>query len=365
MTALGITDECYEYLVGLSPGKTLIKALKILEDSTIPSGTHIDVLAKFLELNQAYTHLLQKTHQGERLDNDWARSQDDEKDALPRSQEIRSGLIRYLRILGPTAAAHSIIALGSHISSRKDLPKKEGDTLKLDIDGRLKHSLAIKELWEEQNWNLPQVAFLGGLHFDWMATCLEEKNAKVDLKKYLSTLWTSSIKIARNAQIIGSFLPDFNCQNAIVPSALFLGLGKLLMAINYPTGKSQLSWVDFEKSLGEPRRDGPFASLIQRVAAEQSSFAITHTEFAALTASFGGIFSSVAPALLHANEPYLLKGRSSDHYSLALVLSVSQEISFHGAKEIKGLHFATKRRLAEFGLKDVEILDQIRKAAQK
>jgi len=60
METLGISASTYECLIGLSPGKTIRTALSILADPTVPTGTHVELVSRFLESNQAYEHLVQK-----------------------------------------------------------------------------------------------------------------------------------------------------------------------------------------------------------------------------------------------------------------------------------------------------------------
>lgn len=366
MPALGITDDCYECLRTLSPGNTLSTALKILQDPTIPSGSHIEVLAKFLESNQAYVHLLQKIGNISRLNNDWAGMEQEEPDDLQRSQDIRNGLKRSLRLLGPTAAGHAVICLASQINLRQGIPKKEGDSFVLDVEARLRYSLAIKDLWEENNWSLPYPAFLGGLHFDWVNAYFEkQRKFNTQIKNYFNSVWNASLKSARCAQVIGSFLPDFNYQSTVVPAALLLGVGRLLMAINFEKKSGDSPWILFEKEISQPNPDGTSVSLIQRVVEEQKRFSVTHNELASMATIFSGLFTPIARAILHAPEPYLLKGTSSDLYSLSVILSVSQEVTTQNPEEIRGLHPASSRRLAEFGIREDEVIRQIRKAMQK
>lgn len=357
MGARALDQSAYEYLTRMDPGPTVMKVLRSLADSQIPAGTHPEILADLLRDNQFYEHLLQRLDILQRMKSEWTGLDDDAKsDALV---DHSSNARKILRLLGVTAARNAIVELRIMRMLGSGLPKKDNEPVKLEPTKRLRFASAAEDYCNERLITQPHNAYVAGLHWDWLCGQLDRDKKLSPLKTYLEELWKNSIQSAHIAYSISSIPQDFKFQPYAFASSLLLGLGRILMAINYPQGAATGSWLDFERETAKIRERNPLVRSIR----ERQKFALSHSELAGLAAQFFGFFKPVAGALIYTLEPNLIREVDRDQYNLSLILSVTEHLMAGGQEPT--LTAYQKTRLSELGMRDVDVLYQAKKVIRR
>lgn len=342
-----LNPSVFDCLARLTPGPTIHPVLRILSDPQIPTSLQTDLMAAHLAGNQAFVHYLQNLDLLQRMNSEWSGLGGENNSES--NDEIAQ---RICRILGHTGARNSLLCLKMQIMLGQGLPKKAGESLRLDVAARLKFATEIEDLWLEKRWSHRYQAFIGGLHYDWLLSCLDkDKKIGRPIKGYLGEVWTQSLKIALVAQALGSLPQPFTLQEYVVPAALLMGIGRVLMAFNFPGGNGSPKWLDFQKEISKSKQGSPLRNLTLQSVVERKRFPLTHNQFSALVASSFGYFNSVIPAIQHSRECYLLKQSHPDLYVLAVVLSTAEELVLTNEVGTPQLSAERLQRITELGPK--------------
>jgi hypothetical protein len=326
-----------DYLMPMTPGPMIRDLLEASFDPEVQAPR----LAEIIESNPIYSSYLQKLDILQEKVLQW-------REDFPEDLGTEKGTERLTRfivvLLGPAAIRNAILAIWLNRHAGLGLPKKEGVPFLVLPRVHLRYALAISDYCDDQKIANGDVAYLGGLCFDWVAALLEKKGGTVKSeKKYLEEQWPEAVKTARIAYKLAHIPKKMALSRYVFPSVLLVYLGKVLMAASHAK-----VWKDFVKHC---ESHGPNSRLAFQVL-EHQKFPWTHADAASLCAL---AFPQLAPAesaIRFYLEPELLKSASPESYELALLISTAMTLSRSGKA---GLTAEDKASLGQLGISEADL----------
>jgi hypothetical protein len=199
------------------------------------------------------------------------------------------------------------------------LPRKKGDTLEVDPTQLLAFAIQAEEVCAEKGWAYGDLAFIAGLHYDWLAALFAKHRAPKDALETLKTAYGEGLEFAKKAYRHTEKLKNLKHGRYVFAAGLLVPLGQPLMAALYKRTGDQPTWLDFLKECEEYGDRKGLA--VRRL--ESMTFDLTSQELGSLYLNAFGLFQEVEPAIRFAYEPYMLTGQNPDLKALAEVLKLA------------------------------------------
>jgi hypothetical protein len=228
-------------------------------------------------------------------------------DALPRA----------LALFGKSVTRSMVICL--RLNEVSGVVVKEGQAPPIEPKRKLPRALAAEEYCLEQRWVHPEAAYLGGLHYDWLAAVLEGRRGSREARAALDEAFADGFRLAQYAYEIVGQLGAVRHSRLVFAAGMALPLGRVFMAHHHPKGGAGLAWSKFTADMAKL---GAARPLVERVL-EQRAFPVTQAEFTGLWVRAMGLLNEVEPAIRHGHEPWMLLEIDPDLHRLAMVFSVA------------------------------------------
>jgi hypothetical protein len=338
-----------DYLKPMTPGPMI----RDLLTASFDPEAQAPKLAEIIESNPIYSQYLQKLDILQEKIVQW-------REDFPEERTTER-LTRFIVVLlGPVAIRNAVLAIWINRHAGQGLPRKEGVPFLVLPRMQLRFALKISEYCDDNQVAHADVAYLGGLCFDWVAALLEKKGgtAKSE-KKYLEEIFPDAVKTARIAYELAHIPEKMELSHLVFPAVLLTYLGKVLMAASFPKpSDGSMGWRDFVKHC---ESHGPRARLAYRIL-ERQKFAWTHSDAAALCSL---AFTELAPAesaIRYYLEPDMLRNADPESYELSLLISTATTLARSGKA---GLSADDKARLERAGISEAALTDALNRLKEK
>jgi hypothetical protein len=298
-----------EYLQPLVPGQTV---RTLIEASADPVVRPLD-LAQIIKANQSYSQLLRRMDLLQSRIAEW--KAEDEK----RADMGDVILDRIVSLLGKQATRNAGVCIGLH-KLQGTLPKKESDRFNLTPQDQIKSALAAEGFCQEHNLAYSEIAYVAGLHYDWLKAIFVRNKAPKDALTALSAAWTEGFEAARIAYDLSRLVKDFKFDRMVFAAALLEPIGKSLIAALYPKDLAAASWSAFLSDCDKfkTRKEEAFDAF------EKVRFDPTYREASALIIQYFGLLSPIEMAVYFSQHPYFLKKANRDLYRLSGIISLAR-----------------------------------------
>ena len=338
-----------EYLQPSVLGKTMLATIK----AAVDPDTRPQALVPLIIDNQAYTHFLQKIDILQSRINEW---NTDEAKTANKDQVI---LERIFTLLGKQATKNTVACV--RVNRMLGVaPRKESERMTLNPKEQLKLAITAEDFCQEQNLAYSGMAYLGGLHYDWLVGLMTKRKLSKDAITYVTEVWNNSFKTARIAYDLSRQLKAFKYDRYVFASALTMNIGKVFMSIAYPKEMDSRSWAIFLQDMDKFADKKPEAIALF----EKKRFAFTHSEYSAVFVSWFQVLAPVEKAIYHYQDPYYLKNSDIDLYRLAAILSISSTLAtvpMLQGNEYLMLNKAQLSWLKDLKLSETEVLEITKK----
>lgn len=219
------------------------------------------------------------------------------------------------------------------------IPRKPGDRMPLLPKEQLKHAIAAEDFCLAKSFAFSETAFLGGLHFDFLQAAFTRSKASREALGAFPVQWLESLRTAHYAYEIGSRLKSFKWNHTVFAAALVIGVGKILMTALYPKELGTGSWAGLHAECEKLK----YGRWVQFDLQEKKRFEVTHAELASLAASFWRFLGPVELAIRHYQNPYYLKARSPDQYTVSSILCLAHALAV--GRPFQEVHHRTLKSL--------------------
>ncbi len=336
---MALETSIAQYLVPCVPGATFRETMRLV---LAPQHYAID-LAGPIDRNPAYSDWILRTDFLQSRIKQWM------SDAPEGQVQNRAILEKIFSLLGKQASRNLIACIQLN-RIQGSLPRKAKDSFTAKPQEQLKYALAAEEYCTSREYASSDMAFLGGLQFDFLLANLVRAKASRDTQAAIATQWTESLKTAGYAYEIASKISGgFNQNDKVFPAALSIGIGKVLQIAHYPKEQGQSSYGAFVSEIDKLKTGKYFAAL-----KEESKFEFAHWEWGSLFANFFRFLEPIEKAVYFYQKPYELKKLYPDLYKVASILHLAQGMS-------SGLGFCG---LKNEMMKDLGINEEILKKIQ-
>jgi hypothetical protein len=298
-----------DYLVPAVPGRLML--------GVMDASANIDLraldLVPLIEANQAYAHFLRSQRAFGKKMTDWTSE-------APEGSNPGVFLTRRLvGLLGKKVIRNIVVSTRLSRMTNPKLPRKKGDSLEIEPKTIIPFALEAEELCQEQSWAYPEMAFVGGLHYDWLAGLLNRNKAPKDAQETLKAAFTEGIQIAKRGYRLSERLKNLKHGRYVFAAGLVAPLGQALMAAIFKKGESDPNWGSFTKELEAYGKRKSLAQLYL----EKETFELTSHELTGLFVNSFQLLKEIEPAIRFARQPAMLAGANPDQHALAMVLSVA------------------------------------------
>lgn len=274
-------------------------------------------VVKLLKNNPAYAQIIIKqTKLGQKV-KQW-------KEEYGAGSDLHGYLLkRIVGLMGQSSTRDFIASLRLARTLDKGLPKKKGDLLELKPQEQLAFALKTEEFSASQHWPFPEMAYVAGLHYDWLLALLQSRKASEEAKKVLADAHHEGLRIAECAYRVSQQLKAIPLDQFVLAAALVLPLGKALMAVLYPKGPGEKTWsavmADAEKY---GRAKWAAAEFLEKKLLED-----TYPEMTVLFVQAFQLLAPAASAIRYALEPWALAHADTDHKQLCMILSTANSLA--------------------------------------
>jgi len=311
-----------QYLIPCVPGATFRETMNLV---LAPQHYAID-LAGPIDRNPAYSDWILRTDFLQSRIKEWM------SESNEGQIKNRSILEKIFSLLGKQASRNLITCIQLN-KIQGTLPRKAKDQFTAKPQEQLKHALAAEEYCSSREYAFSDVAFLGGLQYDFLTSVLTRVKASRDTQSAVAQQWVESLKTAGFAYEIASRMSGgFVHNDKVFSAALSIGIGKVLQIAHYPKEQGQSSYGAFLAEL-DKLKAGKFTALLK----EEQRFEHPHWEWGSLFAMFFRFLMPVEKAIYFYLKPYELKKLYPDQYKVASVLHLAQGmaggIGFCGMKK--------------------------------
>lgn len=299
-----------KYLVPCVPGATFREAMTLVLS---PQNYAID-LAGPIDRNPAYSNWILRTDFLQSRIKEWM---SETKDGEPI--KTRPVLEKIFSLLGKQASRNLITCIQLN-RIQETLPRKAKDSFTAKPTEQLKHALSAEEYCTSREYASSEIAFLGGLQFDFILAVFIRVKASRDTQAAVANQWTESLKSAGFAYEIASRISGgFAHNDKVFAAALSIGVGKVLQIAHNPKEQGDTSYGKFVAEI-EKLKHGKFFALLK----EETKFEHPHWEWGALFAIFFRFLLPVEKAICFYMKPYELKKLYPDQYKIACILHLAQ-----------------------------------------
>lgn len=308
-----------DYLQPLAPGKTVSRFL----EASLDPDAHAPRLASIIEDNPLYSHSLQRLDILQEKIRKW-------REEFPEDRDT-SRMTRFIAVLlGPVITRNAVLAIWLGRHSAQGLPRKAGSApFVLVPRTQLRYALLAQEYCEENLIPEPQLAYLGGLCFDWVSLLIDRKGGAARTeKRYLEETWPQAVQASRVAFELASIPSHLKLSRHAFAACLLVHLGQVLMALSFPKDNALPGWKEFLRHCG---LHGSRADAAQTLL-EPRAFAFTHAEAGALCALQLSQLAPTAAAIRFYREPYLLRSSDREAFGLGAVLSAALTLARNTAE---------------------------------
>jgi hypothetical protein len=278
--------------------------LAVMEASADKNQRALD-LVPVIEANQAFSHYMRSQRSIGKKITDWTAE-------VPQGSDSGRFLTRRLvGLLGKRSVRNLVVAIRLARMTQPKLPRKKGEALEIEPTQLIPFALQAEELCTEQSWAYPEMAFTGGLHYDWALALLARNKAPKEASEALKAAFAEGLQVARRAYRLSERLKNLKYGKFVFPSALVAPLGQGLMPAFF-------KMADFAKGLEDyGRRKAKVRPWLEK------EFEFTSSELSSLFVTSLQLLREVEPAIRYAREPALLAGGNPGQQALAMVLSVA------------------------------------------
>ena len=302
-----------DYLVPASPGATLTRILEIHAGGTPDTSSTL----KLLQDNPAYAQIIIKQARLAQKITQW-------KEECGTSGDLQTYLLhRIIGLMGQSSTRDLIASLRLSRVLGKGIPRKKGDVIELKPQEQLAFALKTEEFCASQNWAFPEMAYVAGLHYDWLLALLQARKASEEAKKILAEAHLEGLRIAECAVRVSQQIKSIHLDRYVLASSIVLPLGKVLMAVLYPKGAGEKTWSGV---MAEAEKYGR-AKWAAVEHFEKSQLEDTYPEMSALFAQAFELIAPAAPAIRFALEPWMLASANNDQRQLGMILSVANSLA--------------------------------------
>lgn len=306
---MALETSIAQYLTPCVPGSTFRETMQLV---LAPQHYAID-LAGPIDRNPAYSNWILRTDFLQSRIKDWM------SEAPEGQVNTRTILEKIFSLLGKQASRNLVACIQLN-RVQGTLPRKPKDAFTAKPQEQLKYALAAEEYCTSREYAGSDMAFLGGLQFDFILSALIRAKASRDTQAAVATQWTESLKSAGFAYEIASRIQGgFKHNDKVFPAALSIGVGKILQIAHYPKDQGQSSYGAFLAEM-DKLKFGKFYSLLK----EETKFEHAHWEWASLFATYFRFLEPIEKAVYFYLKPYELKKLYPDLYKVASVLHLAQ-----------------------------------------
>lgn len=229
MTPEQATLIARNYLVAASPGVTLTRMLELHAEGS-PDPFRV---VQLIQDNPAYAQIIIKQAKLAQKVKQW-------KEEYGAGSDLHGYLLhRVLGLIGPSSTRDLVASFRLARILEKGLPRKKGDTLELKPQEQLAFALKTEEHSTSRKWPFSEMAYVAGLHYDWLLGLLQARKASEEAKKALADAHQEGLRIAECAYRVSQQLKSIRLDHYVLAAAVVLPLGKALMAVLYPKGSGE------------------------------------------------------------------------------------------------------------------------------
>lgn len=301
------------YLMSLKPMPTPRAALATFEN---PEKRVQDFVSLVLQNQLYHDHALRLGVLQDRIKS-WF---EDEKLGKDVDRII---LTRVALLLGKGAMRNLILATGIGRLMQNQplaLPRKKADKYSLNVSDTLKFANLAEAHCENREWAFTSKAYEAGLLWDVIRARALDQKAPKDVLTALDTQWVESLKVASVSYELASTIKNFHFAPHAFGAGLLIGLGKVLMTVQFPKDLGEGSYATFSTEVEKYKSKRLEALWLL----EKKKFPVTHEKLASLVAGFSLLYTDVEQALYFCKDPNFLKRTGpKELYQLAVILHLS------------------------------------------
>ena len=275
-------------------------------------------LAALVESNPAHHHLAQSLDlflvRLKKWEEELASQIDKKPDSGPVKKTIYTGN-QLIDTVGKAQVRNALAMIALLSANGIRLPRSSKERASLKASETLKFAIQAEDFCEENRLARSDLAFLGGLHWDWLLHAhWQGKGPSKEITAAMETTWRDALKFALKAYELGSKVKSLKFSEYLFGSALLIPLGRAWMASLYAQGTKDLA-AESQK-LNE-------RAILWAEFQEPIRFEVTHPELAALLAVSLEFFMPVQLALRYYLEPHFLTDDPSGLVGFARVLAAA------------------------------------------
>jgi len=300
-----------DYLYLLVPPPSLVRVIEVSgnENATVRE------LIPLFEKNAALRHFMLKLNFLADKIAQW-------RSEVPENVDYEAVILdRILSLLGKNPVRNIVACIAMNRALGANLPRKLRDPgLSIDYTTQLPFALAAEEYCNEKKVMHSDMAFNGGLLYDWMNTLLTRKKASVDQRVVVRDAFNEGFAIARVSYRLAQQMRRIRHHRFVFGGGLLVPIGKIPMSMIFSKELRERSWAKLvEDCAGHPR--GRLAAMSTY---EARRLPLRHLEVSALVASFGETFAPVEAAIAAVDHPYYLDAIDPGLAALAGLWSVAR-----------------------------------------
>ncbi|MFN7684805.1 MAG: hypothetical protein ACK5QT_05275 [Oligoflexia bacterium] len=290
-----------EFVFPTLPTETPLATLKACGNEKMRVRQLLPVFLK----NQAYLHfLMQLTVLAQKV-KDW-------RSEVPENVDHSLVIVdRILGLMGKDLIRNYTVGMALFRTLGAGLPRKaQGGGVNLNPPDLLPFAIGTQDYCLDKKLMHVDMAFNGGLIYDWINCLLSRAKASQDQKNYLKETYAEGMRMAKIAYRIAQNMGRIEHDRYVFAGALMIPAGKAVMNVIFPKEEKEKSWAQFIADCEKH----PHGKRAATLAFEAKKFSIRHAEISSLLASFSEMLRPVERAIFYYNTPYYL---SSSNKSLA------------------------------------------------
>jgi hypothetical protein len=184
------------------------------------------------------------------------------------------------------------------------VPKKKGDSFEVVPSKWIPIAVQAEELCQSHSWTYSEMAFVGGLHYDWLAALLNKQKAPKSASTALAAANKRGLVLAQIAVTMSLQMKEIKFQKHVFAGAHVLPLGTALMDLCFPNPEVNTEW--------------------------------TVPELTSLFVNSMGLLTPIDPAMRFSATPWMLAGENPDQRLLANLYCIAQRLA--DKRELEPVH---------------------------